>query len=491
MKLMKQHWIVIGIVLILIGSLVLDKCGIGMCGGSWGGAVEGFGPESTDWRYDDIASQKESDGTDKYPQCETCSSQYIGKKVGFNVDGDDSTKCAMPDPAKSTKYTCGGDTGTEFIFTCAKCNVANIGKRFVDGGESSDPGSTKCLMPAYEDTPYTCDGDAYVATGPFRGNIVDGTTPNTYTADTLVTDARFPHGKTHGTTTGYEQYPRCDVCDKPHPTMGTQFGLNSNNETCVMPVNAALDGQYKCGEGGVFERMWTYFVGGGGATGPSVPACTVCMDEHVGKNGTIEINGESCAMPKAHQTGPYKCEHGKFVAADWIAGYSVGSKNTMLPRCTACKDGTAGDVLGNDTGREGGACSMPDNTVYGNGTKEGATYRCEDGNFKFDQPIVRHGTYDTHETPYMSGSAANTEFNKMWNADETVADRDTWMANGSGVQPATEDQGATFASNGESRVSATTAAQVIPLKFCSRCGHRLLGNKNYCSECGASTMSAV
>ena len=132
---------------------------------------------------------------------------------------------------------------------------------------------------------------------------------------------------------------------------------------------------------------------------------------------------------------------------------------------------------------------MPDIDIYGDGTKAGATYRCEDGKFKFDQPIVRHGTYDTHETPYMSGAATTTEFNKMWNADKTVAERDTWMANGSSVVGATEDQGATFVSSGEQRTAATTAAQVIPLKFCSRCGHRLHGNKNYCSECGSSTMS--
>jgi hypothetical protein len=277
---MKKHWIVLGIVLLLIGSLVLDKCGIGMCGGSWGGVVEGFS------RYDDIANQKNEDGTDKYPNCDVCNSQYTGEKTGYNIDDDENTACGMPDPTKS---------------------------------------------------------------------------------------------------------------------------------------------------------------------------------------------------------GPYKCEHGKFAAADWIAGYNVDSENQMLPRCTVCKEGTAGDVLGNDTGRE--QCSMPDNTIYGDGTKEGATYQCEDGRFVFDTPIVPYGTDGVDKTTYMSGSETNNEFNKMWAADDTVVERGTWMANGDGVEGATEDQGATFLSGGDTKIASTTAAQVVPLKFCSRCGHRLHGNKNFCSECGASTMS--
>jgi hypothetical protein len=477
----KKQWVVIGIVLVLIGSLILDKCGFGIYRGVWGGMVEGFGPVRTDWRYDDM-KQKNEDGTDMYPKCTKCNASYIGKTVGFEPDG--VTKCAMPDPAKSTQYACGGANGDEFVFTCSSCNTSNIGKRFV-GGASADPGSTQCLMPAYEDTPYTCDGSgSYVSIGPFRGLIAEnGTTPNTYNNQTLISDTRFPHGTTIGGVKGYEQYPRCDVCTTTaHPTMGAGFGIDSKGETCVMPV-VGMDGAYRCGEKGIFERIWTYFAG---AT-EDVPVCAVCMDKHVGIVGEVTINGEQCRMPDHTLTGPYKCEDGKFAAADWIAGYNVDSNHTMLPRCTICKDGTAGDVLGNDTGRKGEMCSMPDTNIYGAGAA--AIYRCEDGRFKFNQPIIRHGTYGTHETPYMSGGSANTEFNKMWAADETVASRNSWMANGDGVIGATEDQGATYASGGDQRTTATTAAQIIPLKFCSRCGHRLHGNKNYCSECGASTMS--
>jgi hypothetical protein len=593
---MKKHWIVLGIVLLLIGSLVLDKCGIGMCGGSWGGVVEGF---SDDWRYTDIASQKNDDdpSTEKYPACNTCDPQYIGQKVGYEDVNGTKTACAMPDPMKSTKYTC-DTTNNEFIFTCTECDDTQIGNEFSTGftADNSEDSSAKCLMPAYEDTPYTCDGNKYVSIGPYVGDTNDAGVQSGYSENTLIHNTdKFPKGITIGTTMGYEQYPRCDVYSEKN---STNFGTDSYGNTCVKP-NDALDGM--AGEGdqkeiregvmkNVFSRLWKFFVGDGhdGNGRVGTDTCTTCEDEHVGK-----VTGAGgCIMPDVTKSGPYKCENGKFVAADWIAKYNIDpTGGEPLPRCTVCHDAfvdqpigidnidrvllsapelttevlgengaktTIGDKINEvnargdidddekqeeirkikksaftdarayikskglskeqedtdlaalynqmylnkndsanfsdiwnardaytDSTPNNSKCSMPDISVS---VHMGGKYRCENGKFKFTTPIIRHGNYEDHDTPYSTNTGANNAFNEMWNEDPT-REAGFFMANRPGVPGATEDQGVTFGSSGETKIASTTAARVVPLKFCARCGHRLHGNKNYCSECGASMMS--
>lgn len=601
----------IGIVLILIGSLVLDKCGIGMCGGSWGGVVEGF---DANWRYDGHDTMLEftrENGNPynepEYPPCDTCDPRYIEEKFGLtgeketDIDGfEHSLKCGMPDPKKSTRYTC-DDTGA-FIFTCTDCSTNAIGNEFSTGATAdptADP-TAQCLMPAYEDTPYTCDiSDRYVSIGPFKGvDAADGS--QSYDAATVIQNTdKFPKGRTFGSVDGYEQYPRCDVySNQNHAILGSRFGTNSYGKTCVKP-NPVLDGAAGEGEekeihGGerrnIFSRLWKLFVGighdGNQAIGSGL--CNKCEDQYV---GLAEGEG-GCKMPDIAQSGPYKCENEEFVAADWIAKYNTDpTTGQVLPRCTVCHDAFVNEVKGiddidkvilsspdqtqvvginaagdtetiedrinvvntasgltpdekeqeiakikktayvdaiayireeyredsatreselaalynnmyldkndeddwneistklglyTDSTTNNGKCSMPDSSKH--------PYRCENGGFKFTSPIIRHGNYEDHDTPYSTNTQANRAFNEEWMSDQDRA-AGYYMSNGPGLdepEGASEDQGANYGSSRELRISATTAARVIPLIYCARCGHRLHGNKNYCSECGASMMS--
>jgi len=168
----------------------------------------------------------------------------------------------------------------------------------------------------------------------------------------------------------------------------------------------------------------------------------------------------------------------------------ASGKKLNHQKCTTCRPKYVGKRVAKwktDVG-ETTNCLMPNSRISGD-------YKCESGEFVGigTKSFGEYGSSQPSDTETVTTN--NTEFNNMWvnkkAADEvvdsiTLTDKPATISDK--VVGADEAVAATHLSTASSKTTASTAAPVVPLRFCSKCGNRLHGSKKFCSYCGASTM---
>ena len=162
--------------------------------------------------------------------------------------------------------------------------------------------------------------------------------------------------------------------------------------------------------------------------------------------------------------------------------YDTDINGTKLihPKCATCRSEFIGKRVA--TWKNGSGeienCLMPNKNISGN-------YFCRGGDF-IGVGTKSFGEYDSSQPSSGEKLATNnTEFNDLWKKKKASAEVTDSNGENDKINGAEETIGTTHISTSINKTTASTAAPVVPLNFCSKCGNRLHGNKHFCSNCGA------